>query len=102
MGKFGAGFSIFAGESRTAVDADETSETRVILSWLFLHPTQRHMAEHNTPDWKHSQYFFRHPDFLQLQPRWCHFHKFCRLASDLSSDAGVPAPPLGAGTYIFG
>ena len=27
-----------------------------------------HIALHGTPPWKHSQYFFRHMDFLQRQP----------------------------------
>lgn len=37
----------------------------------FLQSTQRHMSEHSTLLWKHSQYFFRQPDFLQLHPRAC-------------------------------
>lgn len=43
----------------------------------FRHSTHLHMAEHGTPAWKHSQYFLRHSDFLQLQPFRC-------LAVDLS------------------
>ena len=36
---------------------------------MFLHSRQLHFSElHNTPIWKHSQYFFWHPDFLHLQP----------------------------------
>eukprot|EP00123_Amoebidium_parasiticum_P022273 comp83792_c0_seq1/m.48441 comp83792_c0_seq1/g.48441 ORF comp83792_c0_seq1/g.48441 comp83792_c0_seq1/m.48441 type:complete len:335 (+) comp83792_c0_seq1:322-1326(+) len=31
----------------------------------FLQSTQRQMSVHGMPAWKHSQYFFRHPDFLQ-------------------------------------
>ena len=39
------------------------------------------------PAWKHSQYFFRQPDFLQLQPLLC---RACTLA-DTSSCAATAA-----------
>lgn len=37
----------------------------------FLHSLHLHCSEHMTPAWKHSQYFLRHPLFLQWQPRMC-------------------------------
>ena len=37
----------------------------------FLQSTHLHMSEHRMLAWKHSQYFFRHPLFLQLQPLLC-------------------------------
>ena len=45
------------------------------LFW-FLHPQHLQFAPHGVPDWKHSQYFFMHWDFLQLH--WFPFpFSFC-------------------------
>lgn len=38
---------------------------------------QRQWAVHAMPFWKHSQYFFRHLDFLQRHPRWTTAFDFC-------------------------
>lgn len=38
-----------------------------ISSSAFPHSQQQHFDEHFFPFWKHSQYFFKHPLFLQLQ-----------------------------------
>lgn len=35
----------------------------------FWQPMHLHLDEHSKPYWKHSQYFFRQFEFLQLQPR---------------------------------
>lgn len=40
----------------------------VQLTSKFLQSTHLHMSEHRMLAWKHSQYFFRQPLFLQLQP----------------------------------
>jgi hypothetical protein len=42
-------------------------------SLVFLQSQHWHLSGlHNTPIWKHSQYFFWQPDFLHLQPEMCH------------------------------
>src|SRR3546814_3968566 len=38
---------------------------------VFWHSMHRHLSAHATPARKHSQYFFRHADFLQWQPVIC-------------------------------
>jgi len=38
---------------------------------MFLQPSHLQSSEHFIPAWKHSQYFFKQPDFLQLQPFAC-------------------------------
>mmetsp|Transcript_18500 Transcript_18500/g.33141 ORF Transcript_18500/g.33141 Transcript_18500/m.33141 type:complete len:216 (-) Transcript_18500:379-1026(-) len=37
----------------------------------FLQPTHLQVGAQGTPAWKHSQYFLRQADFLQLQPLMC-------------------------------
>lgn len=44
------------------LDVDATKSGR------FLQSKHLHWEEHISPDWKHSQYFFRQPLFLQWQP----------------------------------
>lgn len=44
------------------------------LLWLevqFLQPSHLQSSEHANPCSKHSQYFFKQPDFVQLQPLKC-------------------------------
>ena len=47
----------------------------------FLHPSHLQRSEHITPCWKHSQYFFWHPDLLQLHPLKCLFGSFFSFSS---------------------
>lgn len=50
---------------------------------------QRQLSPHETPAWKHSQYFFWHADFLQWHPCLCIFFK-----SPLVLLVRTPAPAL--------
>jgi hypothetical protein len=48
--------------------------TRPLLLWklgTFLQSMHEQLAEHCVPALKHSQYFFRQPDLLHLQPFFC-------------------------------
>jgi len=46
-------------------------DARAALPSKFLQSTHLQFSEHVMPAWKHSQYFFRHPLFLQLHPLLC-------------------------------
>ena len=54
-----------------AGDGPERGSRLELEPGRFMQLTHLHTSEHRMPAWKHSQYFFRHPDFLQLQPRLC-------------------------------
>lgn len=41
---------------------------RAVLPSKFLQSTHLQFSEQTMPAWKHSQYFFKHPLFLQLHP----------------------------------
>lgn len=44
---------------------------RSTLSSVFLQSQHLQFSPHRMLAWKHSQYFFRHPDLRQWQPRVC-------------------------------
>lgn len=48
-----------------------TTNTRAALPSKFLQSTHLQFSPHVAPAWKHSQYFFRQPLFLQLHPLLC-------------------------------
>jgi hypothetical protein len=47
--------------------SDNGSERSVVLQ----HCLHRQSSPQATPIWKHSQYFFTHPEFLHLHPLEC-------------------------------
>lgn len=57
------------------LDAGGSAESNRAARWCepskFLQSQHLQFSLHRMPAWKHSQYFFKHPDFLQLHPLLC-------------------------------
>ena len=70
-GRLGAGSGEAEGTPPAAAGAVPPPVAAPGIPGRFLQSRHLHTSEHGMAAWKHSQYFLRHPDFLQWHPLLC-------------------------------